>query len=511
MFEIRDVDLAGRIGRIYTRHGVVETPAFFPVIDVYRQEVGVDEVRAAGFGQVITNAYLLWKRFGWEAAEKGVHRILGFPGVVMTDSGAYQILEYGGVELSQGEVVEYQKRLGSDIAVILDIPTGDVGRREAEESVRETIRRALEARAMIEGDERIWVYPVQGGRYFDLVEESARMGSRLGFYRMYGIGSPTVFLERYMYHVVVEAVYRAKKHLPWGRPVHLFGAGHPLIFPYAVALGVDTFDSASYILYAREGRYITEYGVYRIEDLDYLPCSCPVCSRYTPQELREMDRVERTRLLALHNLYVISASMRRVKQAIREGRLWELLEETSRKHPSTARVMARMRRYADALEKGSARGRGVVRGVRAYGLESLGNPRLSRFSSDAARLVEAMAAKWGGGKAVFKPLDPKPEPGQCESMVGGGEWILFYQPFLGVFPVEACGAYPSLQIDYPQEGLPAEVIGDLASKIASTASILRGRGFTVRLEYCGKVEWQARAVEALKAVAEDLPAVEACG
>ncbi len=270
MFEIRDVDLAGRIGRIYTAHGAVETPAFFPVIDVYRQEVSVEEVRAAGFGQVITNAYLLWKRFGREAAEKGVHGILGFQGVVMTDSGAYQILEYGGVELSQEEAIEYQKRLGSDIAVILDIPTGDVGRREAEESVRETIRRAVEARGMIEGDERIWVYPVQGGRYFDLVEESARVGSRLGYYRMYGIGSPTVFLERYMYHVVVEAVYRAKKHLPWGRPVHLFGAGHPLVLPYAVALGVDTFDSASYILYAREGRYITEHGVYRIEDLDYL-------------------------------------------------------------------------------------------------------------------------------------------------------------------------------------------------------------------------------------------------
>ncbi|WP_256205128.1 hypothetical protein [Aeropyrum camini] len=49
-------------------------------------------------------------------------------------------------------------------------------------------------------------------------------------------------------------------------------------------------------------------------------------------------------------------------------------------------------------------------------------------------------------------------------------------------------------MDYPQEGLPEEVIEDLASKIVSTVSTLRARGFQVRLEYCGRVEWQARTV-----------------
>jgi Queuine/archaeosine tRNA-ribosyltransferase len=36
------------------------------------------------------------------------------------------------------------------------------------------------------------------------------------------------------------------------KPIHLFGAGHPLTIPLAVALGCDTFDSASYMLYARD-------------------------------------------------------------------------------------------------------------------------------------------------------------------------------------------------------------------------------------------------------------------
>ena len=32
MFELRHSDLAGRIGRLETPHGVVETPAFVPVV-----------------------------------------------------------------------------------------------------------------------------------------------------------------------------------------------------------------------------------------------------------------------------------------------------------------------------------------------------------------------------------------------------------------------------------------------------------------------------------------------
>ncbi|MCE4604542.1 MAG: tRNA guanosine(15) transglycosylase TgtA [Aeropyrum sp.] len=492
VFEVREVDLAGRIGRIYTRHGVIETPAFFPVIDVARQEVPIREVVEAGFGQVITNAYLVWRRFGAEAASRGVHSVLGFDGPVMTDSGAYQILEYGGVEVGQDEIVEYQKAIGSDIAVILDIPTGDVSRSEAERSVEETLRRAVEASRLVEGDERIWVLPVQGGRYFDLVEESARRAATISGYGMYGIGSPTVFLERYMYDVVIEAVRRAKLHLPWGRPVHLFGAGHPLIIPFAVAMGVDTFDSASYILYARDGRYMTEGGVYRLEELDYLPCSCPVCSRRSPEDLREAERHERTRMLALHNLYTISATLRRVKLAIREGRLWELLEEASRRHPAAARAMSLISRHTDMLSRGAPLSRGSVKGVRAYGVESLNNPKLQRFRDRSRLVLRLLAERYGGGRALFKPLEPKPQPGECERLVGGDPWIIYYQPFVGVFPVELCGAYPSIHVDHPGLGLPREVLEDLAGELEEAARMLSESGYSVELTYCSGVEWSSR-------------------
>jgi 7-cyano-7-deazaguanine tRNA-ribosyltransferase len=278
MFYIKDVDLAGRIGRLKLKRGDIETPAFFPVIDPIRQELGVEEIRAAGFKQVITNAYLLLRRFGDEAIRRGVHGILGFDGIVMTDSGAYQILEYGGIEVEQDTIIEYQKAIGSDIGVILDVPTGDVDYEKAKATVEITLKRALEALKLIEGSSVSWVLPIQGGRHLDLVELSAREASRIPYYSIYGVGSPTEFLERYELTVVLKMIYSAKKHLPDSKPVHLFGAGHPIIIPFAVALGVDMFDSASYILYARDGRYMTDYGVYRVEELEYFPCTCPVCS-----------------------------------------------------------------------------------------------------------------------------------------------------------------------------------------------------------------------------------------
>jgi hypothetical protein len=78
MLSIVDIDLAGRIGKLKLKRGIVETPAFFPVIDPARQELSVEDIKNAGFNQVITNAYLLLKKFGEEAIKRGGSRDPGF-------------------------------------------------------------------------------------------------------------------------------------------------------------------------------------------------------------------------------------------------------------------------------------------------------------------------------------------------------------------------------------------------------------------------------------------------
>ena len=119
---------------------------------------------------------------GEKAAKKGVHSILDFDGVVMTDSGAYQILVYGKVDVGPKEIARYQERISTDIATILDIPTSwRATRSEAIATVEETFRRAEQFLEIKSRNDILWMAPIQGGKRHDLVGHSAREMSKLPF------------------------------------------------------------------------------------------------------------------------------------------------------------------------------------------------------------------------------------------------------------------------------------------------------------------------------------------
>jgi len=248
-FEIRERDMLARIGRLKTKSGEIETPLLFPVINPNVQPISPKRMREVfGCNALITNAYILKKRFGDKPIEKGVHNFLDFNGVVMTDSGAYQILVYGDIEATPKEIVEYQERIDADIATILDLPTGwKVSKKYAENTVRETLKRAKELFQTKTREDILWVGPIQGGRYLDLVAESAVKVGELPF-QIHALGSPTEVMEHYRFDVLVDMIMTAKMNMPIERPLHLFGAGHPFMFALAVALGCNLFDSAAYAI-----------------------------------------------------------------------------------------------------------------------------------------------------------------------------------------------------------------------------------------------------------------------
>lgn len=257
-FEIRNKDLLGRIGLLRTKRLTLETPFLLPVVNPNSQIIPPQNLRTTfGFDALITNSYLIWRRNREQADVPKVHDLLKFDGAIQTDSGAYQILEYGDVEVQPDEIIRFQERLDSDIAVILDVPTGQESSKErAKRSVDETLRRADEALRVITRKDILWVGPVQGGIYTDLVSYSAREMAKKDF-AIHALGSPTPVMQQYQFDVLVDMVMAAKTNLPPDRPLHLFGAGHPMMFALAVALGCDIFDSASYALFARNGRYMT--------------------------------------------------------------------------------------------------------------------------------------------------------------------------------------------------------------------------------------------------------------
>lgn len=468
-FEVKSYDLAGRIGKLVTKHGVLETPYLFPVIDPTRQVPPLDFIKSLGFKGVITNAYLYYKRSGGSGGN--IHEYLGWDSVVMTDSGGYQILEYGDVSVDNRTIVEFQKRIGVDIGVILDLPTGGgVDYEEAARRVRETYRRAIEALPIIMDSEGLWALPVQGSPYDDLLIRSSALASRLP-YHIYSLGSPTVHLEKYKYDEVVKMTAIARSILPPHKPVHVFGVGHPMIIPFLVALGGDLFDSASYILYARDERYMTEMGSRKLSELDYLPCSCPICSRYgEASALRELPKAQRVEALAKHNLYVLMKEIRTVKQAIKEGRLWELLEYRSRAHPSLREAFQVLKKYRKLLERSNPLVIPSGRAILINDAESLSNPRLARNIARALALARKMAAR--AERVVLIPAHRKPYTLQREYLEAlrafPGALLLFLHPFLGVIPPELTSTYPFYQHEVRMT--PGTISADIVRKFVEKLS-----------------------------------------
>ena len=396
-FEIRSKDLFGRIGQLRTKSGTVETPFLLPVINPISQLIQAREIQEIfRFDAVITNSYLVWRRFR-ETPPK-IHELLNFDGIIETDSGAYQILQYGDVEVGPSDIIKFQEQLDSDIGVILDIPT-DQGatKQRAKWTVDETLRRAKEAQQTITRRDILWVGPVQGGVYPDLVSYSAREMAKLDF-QIHALGSPTTVMQQYHYDKMVEMIMAAKLNLPPDRPLHLFGAGHPMMFALAVALGCDIFDSASYALFARNDRYLTSQGTAKLEDLEYFPCNCSSCYHRSPQEVRKMLKFERERFLAEHNLRACYSELQTVKQAISDGRLWELVEARSGNHPALSRAFDAFLRYAEYFELETPVRK--KRGPFLTSEKSLNRPEITRHHK---RLIDNYASPKTAQRVILLP------------------------------------------------------------------------------------------------------------
>ena len=339
-FEIVDRDGAARIGKIHTNHGILTTPTLLPVVNPNILTVEPREMwDKFGFRALITNSYVIWKheKLREKALEEGVHELLNFPGVIMTDSGTFQSYVYGDVEVGIEEIVEFQRDIGVDIGTMLDVfGRPDMTREEIEDAVDTTANRA-NASLSAAGEKLLLNGPIQGGIHQDLrAESSSRMAASevkgRGF-SVHPIGGIVPLMETQRYSDLFTVILSSMSALPPDRPVHIFGCGHPMLFPLCIALGADLFDSAAYALFAKDGRILSEEGTHRIDSAVEWPVSSRYLEDYTPREVREMDKKSRTALLARHNLEVTQRELSRCREAIRNGSIWNLAERRSHASP----------------------------------------------------------------------------------------------------------------------------------------------------------------------------------
>jgi 7-cyano-7-deazaguanine tRNA-ribosyltransferase len=451
---VKCTDLAARIGKLDTPHGSFETPSFIPVIHPIKQQISPNFLKRLGFDCIITNAYITFKKYRKRAIKYGIHNIVNFDGPIMTDSGGYQVLEYGSVEVSPSTMAQFELDIGSDIPVPLDKPTGyGLPYPVAKSYVNETISNVKETIEIIKKNNNnfnnisdfisfkgeIWTGTIQGAEHFDLVKFSASALDKMGF-NFFAIGSPVELMESYNFSILSQLIRTTKLVVP-NKPIHLFGAGHPLTIPLAVALGCDTFDSASYILYAKDNRYMYSHGTLRLEEISYFPCCCPVCSYYTVKELLNEDKEIRINNLAKHNLFVLKQEVSSVKQSIYDGRLWEYVLQKARSHPKLRDAMYEIKDF-EYLQNYTP----LFKQKAIYLFEPLDQyrPELKNFrnmlinnykpfNNDILLLYPDRGIRPFYLSSIFKNLIDKYSPSV----------VCLYNPFFGLIPVELSDTYPA--------------------------------------------------------------------
>ncbi len=354
-FSVSSVVGRARAGELSTDRGSVLTPAFMPVATQGAVKAAThEEIETLGFNLIMANTYHLTVRPGLDAIRRlgGLHRFMGWPGMIATDSGGFQVMSLAHVRKVTDEgvvfrspvdgtkynftpesVIAAQETFGSDFAMCLDVcPPARCTFEEAEIAVRRTTawaKRSIKARLPAEpGSGRIGALfgIVQGAVNQDLRRRSVDEIQSLGFDGM-AIGGLSVGEEK---SATMDTLNFTTPLLAEDKPRYLMGVGEPGDVIEAVAAGVDLFDCVFPTRVARNGLALTRSGRVVVRNaaaagnsgaLDDA-CTCPACRRYGQAYLRHLihaGEIAGLRLLTLHNLTFMRDLMSDIRAAIMDG------------------------------------------------------------------------------------------------------------------------------------------------------------------------------------------------
>jgi len=342
-----------RLGKIETAHGSFTTPAFLPVgTQGTIKSLTPEELVEIGVEVILGNTYHLYLRPGHETIGKlgGLHKFIHWDRPILTDSGGYQVYSLGGLRkiseegvtfqshldgslhlLTPERVMEIQKILGTDIAMVLDecVPYPS-SYDYVKASTSLTTRWARRCLQMRQEEGPAFFAIVQGGMYRDLREESARSLVGMDF-EGYAVGGLSVGEPKSM---MLDVLEWTTSLLPENAPRYLMGVGAPEDILGAVMLGIDLFDCVLPTRNARNGTLFTHSGKISIKQAQYMEdgrpidenCLCYTCRHYSRAYLRHLylaNEILSSRLNTIHNLFYYMNFMKRIQEAIRENRLLE--------------------------------------------------------------------------------------------------------------------------------------------------------------------------------------------
>lgn len=350
-----------RAGVLHTAHGRVPTPVFMPVgtqasvkgLTPKQLEEEVDPPI------ILSNTYHLYLRPGHETVRAlgGLHRFMGWPKAILTDSGGFQVFSLNDLRKITEEgvlfqshldgsphfftpesTVDIQLALGSDIAMVLDeclpYPASHAEARVSTDRTVRWARRCFQRYEEAADPTQTALFPiVQGGMYPDLREACARELLELDA-PGYAIGGLSVGEPRPLSLEMVEA---SAPILPKDRPRYVMGVGRPEELPEYVARGIDMMDcvlpsreARTGRLYTSEGRVVIKHSRFREDPGPVDPaCRCYTCRNFSRAYLRHLflaGEMLYCTLATIHNLRRYLDITNEMRDAIISGKFPDLVD-----------------------------------------------------------------------------------------------------------------------------------------------------------------------------------------
>jgi queuine tRNA-ribosyltransferase len=350
-----DPSTRARRGRLHLPHGIVETPVFMPVGTAGSvKAVGPDDLFALQAQIILGNTYHLMLRPGEALVRElgGLHKFIGWPRPMLTDSGGFQVLSLAerrditedGVRfrshldgskhfITPERSIEIQEALGADVIMAFDeCPPALADRSYHEQSMARTTRWLSRCVKTWHRGESSLFGIVQGGLHPDLRKRHAEEVCALDL-PGYALGGYAVGEEPAQMHA---GVAESAPLLPRDKPRYLMGVGTPLDLMMCVGAGIDMFDCVLPTRTARNGLLFTRLGKMTIRNQRWArdprpvddQCGCYTCRTFSRAYLRHLFNAKEIlamRLNSIHNLHFFLDLMRQARAAIEAGNYAELL------------------------------------------------------------------------------------------------------------------------------------------------------------------------------------------
>ena len=348
IFEILHTDGYARVGRLKTRHGIVNTPIFMPVgTRGSIKALSSHDVYSIGAEIILSNTYHLYLRPGDKLIKElgGLHKFMNWHRPILTDSGGFQVFSLSALReiTEQGvvfrshidgskhiftpeNVIEIQENLKSDIMMVLDecVPYG-ADYNYTKNSLKLTTKWANRAYLARKDSTKLLFGIIQGGFYPDLRKQSATQITEIPF-DGYAIGGLSVGEPK---EVMLDMLSITLPLLPWDKPRYLMGVGKPMDIIYAIELGVDMFDCVLPTRNARNGTLYTSLGKINIKRKEFKKddspldpnCNCYTCKNFSKAYLRHLYTTKELlsyRLNTIHNLAFYLNLIKEARLAIKQ-------------------------------------------------------------------------------------------------------------------------------------------------------------------------------------------------